>query len=372
MQYRSLTKDNLQVSALGFGCMRFPTLEGGKPDEKEAIRMLHYGIDHGINYLDTAVPYHDGDSEVILGKALKERNRDKLFVATKFPVWEPTQVSDLDAIFEKQMKRLDLDCIDFYLLHSISKTFWENVKKLKMIDWVAKKRKEGKIRYIGFSYHDDLALFKEVLDAFDWDICQIQYNYVCEQVQAGTEGLKYAASKGVSVVIMEPLFGGVLVNPDGPLGDVWKESGKNPVDLALRWLWDKPEVSLVLSGMSSMQHTVENVAIADRSAVNSLTNEERSIIEKARIAYEASTPVKCTKCRYCLPCPFEVDIPKNFEIYNSAKSLPGSMVLNKALYNFTPKNNRADNCTECGECEGKCPQHLPIQQHLKETHEFLK
>ena len=371
MQYRSLTKDNIQVSALGFGCMRFPTLENGKPDVEESIRMLHYGIDHGINYIDTALPYHDGESEVIVGKAIKQRDRDKLFVATKFPVWDVTSESELDPIFEKQLKSLDLDHIDFYLLHNLQKSFWGNVQKLKMIDWVAKKRDEGKIRYIGFSFHDDFNLFREVIDVFDWDLCQIQYNYVCETVQAGTEGLKYAAGKGISVVIMEPLFGGVLVNPVGPMGDVWKESGRNPVDLALRWLWDKPEVSLVLSGMSSMDQTVENVAIAERSSVNCLTDEERAIIEKARLAYEASTPVKCTKCGYCLPCPFGVDIPKNFELYNSGKSLPGSMTLNKILYSYLPETHRADHCTECGECEGKCPQHLPIRQHLKETHELL-
>lgn len=372
MQYRSLTKDKLQVSALGFGCMRFPTLENGKPDEKEAIRMLHYAIDNGVNYIDTALPYHDGESEIIVGKALKERNRDEILLATKFPVWEPTSESELDPIFEKQLKSLDVDCIDVYLLHNIQEIFWGKIQKLNMIEWAEKKRKEGKIRYIGFSYHDNFPLFREVIGAFDWDVCQIQYNYVCETVQAGTEGLKYAAEKDISVIIMEPLFGGVLVNPIGPIGDVWRECGKNPVDLALRWLWDKPEVSLVLSGMSNMDQTMENIAIADQAAVNSLTDEERNTIEKARAAYEASTPVKCTKCRYCLPCPFEVDIPKNFELYNSAKTLPGSRDLNKLLYSYLPPTHRADHCTECGECEPQCPQHLPIRQHLKDVHELLK
>ncbi|MDR1957975.1 MAG: aldo/keto reductase [Planctomycetaceae bacterium] len=374
MQYRSFTKDKIQISALGFGCMRFPLLKGGtgeKPDEKEAVRMLRYAIDHGVNYIDTAAPYHGGESETVVGKALRDGYREKVILATKFPTWEPTAASELDPILERQLQKLGVDCLDVYLIHNIQKSLWKNVQKLKMIDWVEKKRQQGKLRYVGFSFHDDFDLFKTVLDCHDWDVCQIQYNYTGENVQAGTKGLNYAGQKGVSVVIMEPLFGGVLAKPPGLMGETIRKSGKNPVDLALRWLWDKPEVSVVLSGMSSMEQTVENVQIAGKSGVGTLSAEDRAVIEAAKAAYEKSSPVKCTKCKYCLPCPFEVDIPRNFEHYNNAFVLSENTKLCRILYSMLPEPHRAANCTECGACETKCPQHLPIRRHLKEVVSLL-
>lgn len=375
MQYRSLTKDNIPVSALGFGCMRFPLLKSGKvgkPDRREAIRMLHYGIENGINYLDTAYPYHDGASEEIVGRALATgKRREQVLLATKFPTWEATSQKQLDRIFHQQLERLRTDYIDAYLLHNLQKAYMPLVEKFKMIEWAEKKRRQGKIRYVGFSFHDDLPLFKTIIDSHSWDFCQIQYNYVGEQTQAGTAGLKYAASRGISVVIMEPLFGGVLANPGGKMAALWQKSRSKPVDLALRWLWDKPEVSIVLSGMSSMEQTAQNIEIADRAQPGSLTKAEQAFIERVQKVYRKSMPVACTKCRYCLPCPASVDIPMNFAYYNDAVAAPESIVLNKTLYGIMPPEHRASHCTACGECESKCPQHLPIRKHLKEVSQLL-
>ena len=372
MQYRTLTRDKLKVSALGFGCMRLPTLKSGKVDQEEAVRMLRHGIDSGINYIDTAAPYHDGDSEKVVGKALKDGYRDKVLIADKFPTWEATKKSDLDRIFNEQIAKLGVDCIDVYLLHCLHKRLMDSVKKFEMIDWIVKKREQGKIRYLGFSFHDDLPLFREIVDMFDWDVCQIQYNYVNETTQAGTEGLKYAAKKGLSTIIMEPLFGGALANPVGKLAGVFKKHKENSVDLALRWLWDKPEVALVLSGMSNMEQTVQNLEIAGRSGVETFTGKEQTVIAEAQKVYGESLPIPCTKCGYCLPCPFDVDIPSNFELYNSMSAMPETASLMKNIYAMFNSNRQASHCTECGQCEQKCPQHLTIPQFLKQVDKALR
>ena len=373
MQYRTLTRDQLRVSALGFGTMRLPTLPSGKVDQREAIRIIRHGVDGGVNYIDTAAPYHGGDSETVVGKALKNGYREKVLVADKFPTWEATKKSDLDRIFDEQMAKLDVDCIDVYLLHNLNKALIESVKKFGMIDWAVKKRQQGKIRYLGFSFHDDLTLFREIVDMFDWDVCQIQYNYVNETTQAGTEGLKYAASKNISTLIMEPLFGGALANPVGNLADVFAKHGQNPVDLALRWLWDKPEVALVLSGMSNMEQTVQNLEIAGRSGVRTLTGNEQAVIAEAQQAYQDSFPIQCTKCRYCMPCPSGVEIPNNFELYNNALAMPKTQTLMKIFYaNMPIPTQQAAHCTDCGQCETKCPQQLAIPKLLKQVDAALK
>lgn len=367
MQYRTLTRDKIKISALGFGCMRLPTLKNGKVSRREAVAMIRHGIDGGINYLDTAYPYHNGEGETVVGRAMRNGYRDKVLVATKFPTWEPTKKSDLDRILNEQLAKLEIDCIDVYLLHNLHKGVMPNVQKYEMIEWLLKKRKQGKIRYLGFSFHDDTALFREIVDMFDWDVCQIQYNYVNEKTQAGTAGLKYAAKKGLSTIIMEPLFGGTLADPPGKLGAVFKKNRKNPVDLALRWLWDKPEVALVLSGMSNMEQTVQNLDIADRGGVGTLTDKEKAVIAEAQKIYDQLMPVKCTKCRYCMPCPFEVDIPYNFELYNSFAAMPKTAFLSRTLYGMMPPSHKAEHCTSCGQCEDKCPQHLTIREYLKQV-----
>lgn len=370
MQYRAFGKDRFQVSALGFGTMRLPTREDGHVDEAETIRMLRYGIDHGINYIDTAYPYHDGQSEIVVGKALRDGYREKVLLATKFPTWMAESDSDFDRIFQEQFDRLDVDRIDIYMLHSLGKSFWEQALKFRLLDRIVEKREQGLVDRIGFSFHDDLDTFKEIVDYFDWDFCQIQYNYINETVQAGTAGLKYAAEKGLSVAVMEPLFGGILADPPGAMKEIIDRAGVDPVDLALRWLWNRPEVSLVLSGMSGMEQTVHNIEIAARSGVGDFGRDEERLVEELRQAHARSMPVKCTKCRYCLPCPSGVAIPQCFEYYNEACAAEGNAdLLHKNLYMMLPPESRASRCTSCGECEQKCPQKLPIPKHLREVAE---
>ena len=373
MQYRNFGKTNLKVSILGFGTMRLPTTSG-KPDkhvdEKEAIRMLRHGIDSGINYVDTARPYHGGLSEKVVGKALKDGYREKVAVATKLPTWEIDSKKTADRIFDEQRADLGTEKIDVYLLHTLQRSLWPIVQKHKLIDWIAQKKEKGQIGYVGFSFHDDFAFFKEVVDAFDgWEFCQLQYNYVGETVQAGTQGLEYAAAKGLGVVIMEPLLGGVLAKPPGKMGQLLKGKKVDPVDLALRWLWNKPEISVVLSGMTAFDHVVQNLDIANRN--EKLTEEELALLDELRKAYDESQPIKCTKCRYCMPCPSGVDIPLNFEMYNNAAAADKGTDLFKVLYGAMAVDIRADQCTQCGTCEENCPQKLAIPKLMKTVHAGL-
>ena len=381
MQYRTLCKEKINVSALGFGCMRLPTTNGkpnGPVDEKEATRIVRHGIDNGINYVDTAKIYHNSKCEAILGRILRSGYRDKVMIATKLPTWDVKTRKDADRIFDEQRKDLRTDKIDFYLIHNLQRAFDKTFKSNKLAEWAWRKKEKGEIGHVGFSFHDDYAYFEEIVNSFDrWEFCQIQYNYVNENDQAGTKGLQLAASKGLSVIIMEPLLGGALATPSGLMAKLFEsKQGEryNPVDLALRWLWNKPEVSLVLSGMSSYEQVVQNLAIADKSAVGCMTKMELKFVKKLQEAYDQSFPIKCTKCRYCLPCPAGVNIPVNFEMYNNFQALSSqkkSAILYKLLYGSMSEETRSDNCAQCGECEENCPQKLPIRVHLAEVHKTL-
>ncbi len=374
MQYREFGKDKRQVSALGFGCMRLPTTNGlpnGPIDEAEATRMVRRGIDAGINYLDSAKVYHEGKADAFLGKALAGGYREKVMIATKLPLWDVTDVAQCEKMLEEQLRDLKTDSIDVYLFHSLQQPLWQKIKDYNLLDWAEKKRQEGKIQRLGFSFHDNIDLFREIVETHDWDMCMIQYNYITNAVQAGTEGLKYAKGKGLSVVVMEPLFGGVLAEPIGKMKELFEDSPFDPADLALRWVWDQPEVSHLLSGMSSMSQLEHNLEIANRSGIGGLTQEERDFIETLRAEYEKAAPIKCTKCRYCLPCPSGVDIPENFDIYNNLHALPKSEAFDKLIYQFMPEEKRASSCTDCGTCEGRCPQQLPIRELLKKVHALL-
>ena len=333
--------------------------------------MIRRGIDAGINYLDTAKVYHEGKGEAAVGVALTEGYREKVQVATKLPLWGVETVSDCDKLLREQLTDLKTDVIDVYLFHCLQTHLWDTIKRLDLIRWAEKQRQSGKIRYIGFSFHDNLSLFKEIVDAYSWDMCMIQYNYANAFHQAGTEGLKYAASQGISVVAMEPLFGGFLAKPTGLMGKAYENSSYDPVDLALRWLWDQPEVSLLISGMSTMSQVEQNLKIADRASIGGLTEEEARFIRALQEEYDQAVSIKCSKCQYCVPCPNGIDIPLFFDSYNLANALPEKKDHYVTLYSLFANEVKADRCNECGTCESKCPQKLPIQKLLKEVHQFL-
>ena len=294
MQYRKFGKTDVQVSALGFGCMRFACLADGTIDEKQAINQLRTAIDNGVNYLDTAYVYHDGKSEVVLGKALKDGYREKIYIADKLPTWNVTVYEDFEKLLDEQLERLQVEFIDFYLIHALNKDSFKKVTDLGIYKFIDKALKDGKIKHIGFSFHDDIKTFKKIVDDYTWEFCQIQLNYMDEFNQAGVEGLNYAAAKGLAVVIMEPLLGGKLANvPPEPIIELWKQSEKKrtPAEWALTWLWDKPEVSLILSGMNSMEQLTENISTASAIIPNSLSEKEKEIIKKVRTKYNELTKV---------------------------------------------------------------------------------
>jgi len=369
MEYRTLGRNGPRVSALGFGAMRLPvTGEAEQVDEAATIEMVRYAVDRGVNYIDTAYVYHGGNSEVAVGKALEDGYRAKVLLATKSPIWMVKQTEDFDRFLDEQLVRLRTDHIDFYLLHCVQEASWQAMQQLRALDWAERARRDGRIGRIGFSFHDSFPVFQQILDAYDWDLCQIQYNLVNENVQAGTAGLQYAAAKGVGVVIMEPLFGGTLANPPPQVRELWDAAGYRPADVALRWVWDRPEVSVVLSGMSAMVQVQENITTAERAGVGRLTDDERAVVRRVQETYEQLSPIPCTKCGYCLPCPHGVNIPLNFELYNESTVFQGSsVVLCRNLYLGLPESQRAAACQACGNCEELCPQGIDVSKLMPDV-----
>ncbi len=381
MKYRKFGSLDFKGSALGFGAMRLPTVanaSGGsnEVDEKEAIRMIRHAIDEGVNYVDTAYGYHDGESEIITGKALKDGYRSRAALATKSPVWLIKNPEDFDMLLDEQLGKLDTDYIDFYLLHALDKERWRNtVLKHNVLERAEAAKKAGKIKHIGFSFHDDIDAFREIVDGYDkWEFCQIQYNYMDINNQAGTEGLKYAASKGLGVVIMEPMLGGKLANPPQDVKEIMNagRSEWSPSRWALQWLWSQPEVSVVLSGMSNMEQVEDNLNSARNYYEGSMCPEDMGVIERVRRRYEERTAIPCTSCRYCMPCPNHVDIPRNFSLYNDSvvhEDLAGSQ---RSYRDFMDEKNRAGECIQCRICEDKCPQRILISEWMPKVHEALK
>lgn len=367
MRYRKF-KD-AEVSLLGFGTMRLPVTDD-KVNREEAIRMIRRGIDRGINYVDTAYMYHDGESETVVGEALKDGYREKIFLADKMPVWLAKDKAEVENIFNKQLERLEVDCIDMYLIHNITAPIWNRCKEFDVLRFLEEKRAEGKIRYIGFSFHDELPLFKEVVDSYPWDFCQIQLNYMDMEYQAGVEGLKYAADKGLPVIIMEPLKGGKLTDiVPSSVKEYWDKAAikRTPASWALRWVANFPEVKVILSGVHSMEQLEENMDILSDAEANSLKDSELDIISKVGNEYNRLIPYSCTECRYCLPCPQKIDIPTNIKFRNEW-DLYGNSPKTMSEFNMwiAPKR-RPSTCIKCGECEGKCPQHLPIINIMNES-----
>jgi len=374
MQYRKFGRLDWQASALGFGCMRLPTIGDDRSniDVSQATRMVHYAIEHGVNYFDTAYPYHGGNSERFLGQALQGGYRDKVMIATKLPVRMVEKEDDFWRFLHEQLEKLRTDHIDFYLFHGMRAARWETVQRFDLLSKADRAIADGKVRYMGFSFHDNFDVFKTVVDGYNWTFCQIQYNYMNEEVQAGTRGLEYAASKGLAVVVMEPLLGGKLVDPPPAVRELWEQSGtdRTPADWALQWLWNKPQVSVVLSGMSAMQHVQENIASADRSGVGTLSADDLALIERVRAKYEELCPIPCTQCNYCMPCPNGVNIPRNFATFNTA-AMYNTFDDARRRYGRMDEESRASACIQCRQCEDLCPQSIEISQWMPVVHQVL-
>lgn len=373
MKYRQFGKTGEKVSALGFGAMRLPVIDDKMDniDEMEAIRMIRHAIDNGVNYVDTAYVYHGGKGEEVVGKALKEGYREKVFIATKLPVWNAKVPEDLERLLDQQLKNLQTDLIDFYLVHSLNKAYWRKLINLGLLEFLERVQKKGKIKHVGFSFHDEYELFKEIVDSFPWSFCLIQYNYLDINYQAGKKGLQYAASKGIGIAVMEPLRGGMLANKLIPEAQEVLDKSKikvEPAQLGLQWVWSHPEVSIVLSGMSNFEQVEKNLAYAENSEAG-LTLEETELIDKIRSIYESKSAINCTDCKYCLPCPAGVNIPLCFTHFNRAhmyNDVKGALF----WYVRVPDENgrgKASDCTQCGQCESHCPQNIPIREKLEEV-----
>jgi predicted aldo/keto reductase-like oxidoreductase len=378
MKYRNFGKLDWQPSALGFGCMRLPTTDnqplGANINEELVIRMIRNAIDKGVNYIDTAYPYHQGNSEIVVGKALQDGYRDRVKLADKLPVWLVNEPADFDRLLDEQLHKLSTDHIDFYLLHALTRKRWKDiVLKHNLFEKAEAAIRDGRIRYLGFSFHDSYDVFEEIIKAYDWTFCQIQYNYMDISNQAGIKGLKLAAGRGIGVVVMEPLLGGHLANPPASVMEAMDQLADRytPADLALKWIWNQPEVSLVLSGMSSMEQVDENLRSADGSAVNSFTATEKKAIASLRKNYRAGIAVPCTNCKYCMPCPQGVEIPANFEFFNHAY-LYNDLAAAKFRYSiYLTHSQRSDKCIACKECEDKCPQKIEISSWMPKVTEML-
>jgi predicted aldo/keto reductase-like oxidoreductase len=381
MLYRKMPKNADQLSILGFGCMRLPVKSDGSIDEERATKQVRYAIDHGVNYIDTAWTYHQEQSEPFVGRALGDGYREKVKLATKLPGWKLKSREDMDRFLNAQLEKLQTDHIDYYLVHALVGELWTRVESLGVVDFLNKAKASGRIVNAGFSFHGTQAEFKTIIDAYDWDFCQIQYNFLDEKNQAGTDGLAYAASKGLGVIIMEPLRGGKLANPiPAAVKELWDQAStkRTPADWALRWVWNHPEVTVVLSGMNEEAHIEENLKAAEQAHPLSLTEAELQLVRSVEQKYREIMKVGCTGCAYCMPCPNGVSIPDCFEEYNNlymsnqpeeAKffyAVRMSGVVSTAAPGF------ASQCIQCGQCIEKCPQHIEIPTVLEAVVDALE
>ncbi len=376
MLYRTLGPQGPEVSVLGFGCMRLPVVDGVQNhiDYPAATAMLRGAIDAGLNYIDTAFPYHGtgfgepGESERFLGTALADGYRERVLLATKMPSWLIETRDDMERHLADQLERLQTDHVDCYLLHALKEEWWDKLLAADVLGFLDDAIADGRIRYAGFSFHDELPVFKRIVDAYPWTFTQIQYNLLDVDYQAGREGLAYAAERGLGVIVMEPLKGGRLAGrvPDD-VQAVWDraETDRTPAQWALRWVWDHPEVSLLLSGMSTPADLADNLATADAAAPGSLSDAERALVAEVRDVYRSRIKADCTACKYCLPCPAGVDIPGVFARLNNA-SLYDDFEGAKEAY-LAKVTEKASACTRCGACVPKCPQHIDIPGVLEEA-----
>ena len=374
MLYRKMPKNGDMLSILGFGCMRLPLTKEGQIDEARAKRQIRSAIYRGVNYLDTAWPYHAGESENFLGRALADGYREKVNIATKLPSWMIQGREDMDTYLDTQLEKLQTDHIDYYLLHALTGELWDHLESLGVSDFLNKAKADGRIVNAGFSFHGILKDFKRIVDGYPFEFCQIQYNFLDEENQAGTEGLKYAASKALGVVVMEPLRGGALGLPAPPpdVDAVWASAAvkRTPAQWALRWVWNHPEVTVVLSGMNEEDHIEENLTAAEQGLAGSLTDDELRLVDAAARKYKTLMKVACTGCGYCMPCPSDVSIPRCFEVYNQMHMF-GNEAEAKFVYAIRMSGilggppSYASQCVQCEECLEKCPQDIEIPRFLE-------
>ncbi len=367
MLFRKMSKTDRKLSILGFGCMRLPQTADYAIEEHKATAMVRYAIDRGVNYIDTAYVYFNGQCEPFLGSALTDGYRERINLATKMPVWDVRSRKDMDRILDEQLKRLKTDHIDFYLLHGLSRSSWNDMIDLNVSEFLDGAINDGRICYAGFSFHDNVPAFKEIVDAYPWTFAQIQYNYMDEEYQAGTGGLSYAAEKGLGIVVMEPFRGGMLAQETAEIKKVWASGGHSrpAAEWGLRWLWNRPEITVVLSGMSTMQQVKDNLGFANDGKSLALTTDDLAVYERVKTFYRSRVKITCTQCRYCQPCMVGVKIPECFSAYNDAFIYTDTAGAKFSYDAFTASGGDASRCKDCGVCESLCPHQIPIRKHLR-------
>lgn len=364
MEKRCMEKLGISPSLLGFGCMRFPVTEDGKIDEEKAEKMLDLAMEKGVTYYDTAYPYHGGDSEPFVGRVLNKYDRSSYFLATKLPIWLVESREEAEKKFYEQLERLDKEYVDFYLIHALDKERFEKMKQLEIVEMCEELRRKGKIRYLGFSFHDDYEVFEEIINYHHWDFCQIQYNYMDTDIQAGDKGYKLAEEKGIPMVIMEPVRGGLLSGFSQDINEMFRKVNpdQSVASWALRWVASHPNVKVVLSGMSDPEQVEDNLNTFNN--FRPLSEEEEATVKQVVDTLRARVQNPCTGCRYCMPCPQGVNIPDSFRIWNDYHIYQKYSVV-KGRWEGMKDEEKPVNCVECGACEEQCPQKISIRQDLK-------
>ena len=385
MQYRTMPKSNDKLSILGYGCMRLPTRAGGQTsrliDKDKALKQIRGAIDAGVNYLDTGWPYHLGASESFLGEyVLKDGYREKVYIATKLPCLFINKKDRIEKIFNKQLEKLQVDYIDYYLMHSLNGPAWDKMLSMEIIDFMDKIKREGKVRHLGFSFHGKYEDFVRIVDGYDWDLAQVQFNILDENYQAGIKGIKYASDKGLGIIAMEPLRGGVLVGKiPKEIQKIYEEASvkRSAADWAFRWVYDHPEITLVLSGMNEDKHIKENIAIASEAKPKGLDEKEKTIIKRVRNKYLEIMQVGCTGCGYCMPCPAGINIPVCFKDLNDYHMF-GKMqakiyhMAYQGVITDDGKQHWTSTCIDCGKCEKACPQNIEVRKEFKKVQKDLE
>ncbi len=372
MEKRALEKLGIETSLLGFGCMRFPVTQDGKINEPEAEKMIDKAIAAGVNYIDTAYPYHNGDSEPFVGKVLKKYDRSSFYLATKLPCWAVNKLEDVDRLFQEQLDRLQTEYIDFYLLHALNRGSFQKMAELGCVKRLEELKAEGKIKNLGFSFHDSYEAFEEIINYKEWDFCQIQLNYMDTEDGPGMRGYELAEKKGVPLVIMEPIKGGSLACfADDIAGRFRKlQPEASLASFALRWVGSLPNVKVILSGMSAMEQVDDNLKTFEN--FSPLSEEEKKAIQDIVTLIKSRVQNGCTGCRYCMPCPAGVDIPGNFRAWNTYHMYQNYNVVSWQWEKEIGESKQAKNCIKCGKCEQACPQKLAIRADLEKVQADLE